>query len=123
VEDQVYALFDAEPLKDQAVALVCAVGQGTSVKESLDKLNGYYLKGEISNMYDLAFNDEDDTCKASQKAQNAINKDRNDKWLLKLPQIMEEKSSLIAVGALHLAGEEGLLYQLAKMGYKIQAVE
>ncbi|GAB6008029.1 TraB/GumN family protein [Dysgonomonas reticulitermitis] len=60
---------------------------------------------------------------ASQKAQNAINKDRNDKWLLKLPQIMKEKSNLIAVGALHLAGEEGLLYQLAKMGYKIQAVE
>lgn len=123
VDDQVYALFDAEPLKDQAVALVCAVGQGMSVKESLDKLNGYYHKGELSNMYDLAFNDPDDTCKASQKAQNAINKDRNDKWLLKFPQIMKEKPSLIAVGALHLAGEEGLLYQLAKMGYKIQAVK
>jgi len=123
VDDQIYALFDAEPLKDQAETLVCAVGQGLSAKESLDKLNNYYRNGELSKMYDLAFNDPDDTCKTSQKAQNALNKDRNDKWLLKLPQIMKEKSNLVAVGALHLAGEEGLLYQLAKMGYTIEAVK
>ena len=123
VEDQIYALFDSEPLKDQAVTLACAVGQGDSMKESLDKLNSYYRSGELSKMYDLAFNDPNDICKSSQKQQNALNKDRNDKWMLKLPQIMKDKSSLIAVGALHLAEKDGLLYQLAKMGYKVEAVK
>lgn len=123
VEDQITALFDSEPLKDQAITLACVVGQGESIKESLDKLNNYYRNGELSKMYDLAFNDPDDTCRSSQNYLNALNKDRNDKWLLKLPQIMKDKSSLIAVGALHLAQKDGLLYQLAKMGYKVEAVK
>mgnify|MGYP000903915704 CR=1 FL=1 len=123
VEDQITALFDSEPLKDQAITLACVVGQGESMKGSLDKLNDYYRKGELSKMYDLAFNDPDDTCRSSQNYQNALNKDRNDKWMLKLPQIMKDKSSLIAVGALHLAQKDGILYQLAEKGYKVEAVK
>lgn len=123
VEDQIYALFDSEPLKDQAVTLVCAISQADSAKKTLDKLNDFYKNGDLSKMYDLAFNDPDDTCKSSQNQQNALNKDRNDKWMLKLPQIMKDKPSLIAVGALHLAKEEGVLAQLAKMGYKVEAVK
>ncbi|MFV0539115.1 MAG: TraB/GumN family protein [Dysgonomonas sp.] len=123
VEDQIKALFDSEPLKDQAITLACVVGQGESMKVSLDKLNDYYRKGELSKMYDLAFNDPDDTCRSSQNYLNALNKDRNDKWMLKLPQIMKDKSSLVAVGALHLAQKDGILYQLARMGYKVEAVK
>ncbi|MFV0332190.1 MAG: TraB/GumN family protein [Dysgonomonas sp.] len=123
VEDQIYALFDAEPLKDQAESLACAVANSDSSKDMFDKLNTYYKKGQLTNMYNLAFNDPEDPCKVSQRQQNIINKDRNDKWLKKLPQIMKDKSSLIAVGALHLAGEEGLIYQLSKMGYTVEVVK
>ena len=123
VEDQIKALFDSEPLKDQAVTLACVVGQGESMKRSMDKLNNYYRNGELSEMYDLAFNDPDDACRFTQDYQNALNKERNDKWMLKLPQIMKDKSSLIAVGALHLAQEDGILHQLARMGYKVEAVK
>jgi len=123
VEDQIYALFDAEPLKDQAESLACAVGQRDKAKEQLDQLNDLYHKGDLTGMYNLAFNDPDDQCKASQKQQDALNKDRNDKWMLKLPGIMKEKSTLVAVGALHLAGTEGILNQLAKLGYKVEPVK
>lgn len=123
VDDQIYALFDSAPLKDQAESLACSLSNTNTIKESLDKLDRYYKKGELSKMYDLAFNDPDDVCKTSQEQQNALNKDRNNKWLQKLPQIMKDKSSLVAVGALHLAGEDGLLYQLAKMGYTIEPVK
>lgn len=123
VEDQIYALFDSEPLKDQAKSLACAVGNTDLAVKSLEKLNKCYENKDLSGMYNLAFNDPDDPCKMSQKYQNAINKDRNNKWLEKLPQIMKEKPSLIAVGALHLAGKEGLLNQLAKKGYKVEPVK
>ncbi|MDR0825452.1 MAG: TraB/GumN family protein [Prevotella sp.] len=123
VEDQIYALFDAEPLKDQAESLACAVANSDSSKDLLDKLNVYYKAGQLSAMYDLSFNNPDDPCKTSQAQQNALVKDRNNKWLLKLPQIMKDNSSLIAVGALHLAGEEGLLFQLDKLGYTVEAVK
>lgn len=123
VEDQIYALFDAEPLKDQAKSLACAAGNKEWITKGLNKLNEYYKTKDLSNMYNLAFNDPEDPCQMSQTYQSAINKDRNNKWLEKLPQIMKDKSSLIAVGALHLAGEEGLLYQLAKKGYKVEPVK
>lgn len=123
VEDQIYALFEAEPLQDQAKSLACAVKNEDYGMESLKKLNEYYANKQLFAMYNLAFNNPDEPCQMSQTYQGAINKDRNDKWLAKLPQIMKEKSNLIAVGALHLAGEEGLLYQLAKRGYTIEAVK
>lgn len=57
-------------------------------------------------------------------------KNRNDLWLKKLPLILksvktksndfENKTPLIAVGAAHLLGRDGLLVRLSKMGYKIQ---
>lgn len=122
VEDQIYAIFDAEPLKDQAKSLACAVGNKDWAVKGLNKLNMLYKSKDLKGMYDLAFNDPDEPCKMSQTYQSAINKDRNNKWLEKLPLIMKEKSSLIAVGALHLAGKEGLLYQLAKKGYKVEPV-
>lgn len=123
VEDQIYALFDAEPLKTQAKSLVCAVGQREKAKDQLDQLNNLYRKGDLTGMYNLAFNNPDDECKASQEQQDALNKDRNDKWVAKLPAIMKDKSSLVAVGALHLAAEDGILYKLAKLGYKVEPVK
>lgn len=123
VDDQIYALFDAEPLKDQAESLVCSVVNSDTAKEMVDKMNAYYKAGQLSSMYDFTFNNPEDPCKVSQQQQNALNKDRNDKWMQKLPEIMKEKSSLIAVGSLHLVGEDGLLPQLEAMGYKVEAVK
>ena len=123
VDDQIYALFEAEPLKNQAEALVCSIKNMHSAKEQLDKLNAYYKNGNLIGMYDLAFNNPDEPCKVSQTMQDAINKDRNNKWVEKLPAIMKEKSNLIAVGALHLAGEEGILNQLAAKGYTVEPVK
>lgn len=123
VEDQIYALFDAEPLADQAKTLACSVSHKDFMIRSVKQLDEYYRAKKLTEMYDLAFNNPEEPCQMSKTYENAINKDRNNKWLEKLPQIMKGKSSLIAVGALHLAGEEGLLYQLAKKGYKVEAVK
>ncbi|MDH6308174.1 uncharacterized protein YbaP (TraB family) [Dysgonomonas sp. PFB1-18] len=122
IEDQVYALFDAEPLKTQAEDLVCMVSNGENSKEQLDQLNAFYKAADLTGMYNLAYNNPDDPCPSTEIRKNVMMKDRNDRWIEKLPAIMKEKSSLIAAGALHLAGEEGLLYQLAKLGYTVEPV-
>lgn len=123
VEDQIHALFDSEPLKDQAKTLACAVSHKDFAVKSLKELNSYYKAMQLTKMYNLAFNNPDEPCSMSKTYESAINKDRNNKWLEKLPQIMKDKSSLIAVGALHLPGEEGLLNQLEKKGYKVEPVK
>lgn len=50
-------------------------------------------------------------------------KKRNDKWMAILPGLMEKKSQFIAVGALHLAGPDGILQQLQQSGYTITPVK
>lgn len=123
VEDQIFALTQAEPLRDQALSLLCSVQNEELSEQVFRYLEEYYLTAQLQKIYDLSFNSENDPCPMSKKQQNAINKNRNDKWLDKLPQIMGEKSTLIAVGVLHVAGEDGLLYRLSQMGYMVEPVK
>lgn len=122
-EDQIYALYEAEPIENQAKNLACVIYHLDYTSESLAALNEYYAKGDLNMMYDLAYNNPNDPCPPSDNYLDTLNKDRNTKWLAKLPQIMKEKSTLIAVGALHLPGVEGLLFQLDKMGYTVEPVK
>lgn len=123
VEDQIHAIFDVEPTKFQAEQLVCSVKNIAYGVESLKKLGENYAAGDLTGLYNDSFNDPNDPCPSSETYKNAMARDRNNRWLEKLPDIISSKPSFIAVGALHLAGEEGLLYQLHKMGYKVKAVK
>lgn len=46
---------------------------------------------------------------------------RNNEWMKQLPALINKQSNFIAVGALHLAGPEGLVAQLRKAGYTVIA--
>ena len=123
IEDQIYALFESEPLESQAKSLHCTIMNKEFAKESLILLTKYYGEGDLIKMYELAFENKKDPCPSSENFSYALNKERNDKWLVKIPFMIKTKPALIAVGALHLCGEDGLLYQLEKMGYKVEAVK
>lgn len=60
---------------------------------------------------------------ASEKMMAGLVDERNDNWLKKIPQMMRENPSFIAVGASHLIGEKGLINQLRKMGYTVKPVK
>jgi uncharacterized protein YbaP (TraB family) len=47
---------------------------------------------------------------------------RNKKWIPLLSNWMQEKSLLIAVGAGHLAGDEGVINLLKRQGYTVEPV-
>ncbi|UPT65621.1 MAG: TraB/GumN family protein [Sphingobacteriales bacterium JAD_PAG50586_3] len=49
--------------------------------------------------------------------------DRNNNWMKKLPGLMKKQPQFIAVGALHLAGPVGLVYQLRKAGYTVTPIK
>lgn len=123
IEDQIHVLYDTEPLKDQAINLACQLNNPDFAKENLIKLNKYYADKDLIKIYELAFENTNDPCQSSNQIQQALNKNRNDNWIAKLPAIMKSKSTLIAVGVLHLAGKDGLLEQLDKLGYIIEAVK
>ncbi len=52
----------------------------------------------------------------------ALLDDRNTYWMQQLPRLMKEQPLFVAVGALHLAGESGLVNQLRIKGYTVTPI-
>ena len=53
----------------------------------------------------------------------ALLDNRNQKWAEMLPAQMQEKPLFIAVGALHLPGENGMINLLRQKGYQVDPVQ
>ena len=47
---------------------------------------------------------------------------RNTNWVVKMPDIMKDKSTFFAVGAAHLLGEQGVINLLRKKGYTVKPI-
>lgn len=121
--DQIHVLLEMQPLERQAELLACMVNHPELLKEQMDKLQQAYHAQDLEALWAL-YTEEDpaDPCPSTEEEKFALNGARNEKWLKKLPEIMADKSSFIAVGCLHLPGEEGLIEGLRKLGYKVEPV-
>ncbi len=47
---------------------------------------------------------------------------RNKKWVEIMPEIMQQNSTVFAVGAGHLGGEMGVIHLLERAGYDVKPV-
>ena len=120
VDDQIRVLFSSGSLQTQADALLCFLKNTDQLTALIPEQIKYYNQGNLNKLYQQ-FKD-DNICQLNPSETAAINKDRNIAWMKKLPGIMKNRSSFIAVGALHLAGEDGLLNLLEKAGYRVEPV-
>lgn len=122
-EDQIYVLLNSQSLERQAEMLICMVKHPEMLKEQMDEMQAAYHAQDIEVLRQLYEKEiPDDPCPSTEEEKNVLNGDRNRKWLDQLPSIMEDKSSFIAVGCLHLPGDEGLIEGLKKLGYSVEAV-
>ncbi len=122
-DDQIRMLLEMQSLERQAELLACMVNHPELLKEEMDRLQQAYLAQDLEALWALYTEEEpDDPCPSTDEEKYALNGARNEKWLEKLPAIMAEHSSFIAVGCLHLPGEEGVIEGLRKLGYKVEPV-
>lgn len=123
-EDQIHVLLNSQTLDRQAELLICMVKHPELLKEQMDKLQLAYHAQDIHALLEL-YEEEmpDDPCPSTEEEKNLLNRDRNRKWLEKLPAMMADKPSFIAVGCLHLPGKDGLIEGLRKLGYRVEAVK
>ncbi|UQD55718.1 TraB/GumN family protein [Flavobacterium sp. K5-23] len=47
---------------------------------------------------------------------------RNENWVIKMPDMMKDKTTFFAVGAAHLLGEQGVINLLRKKGYSVKPI-
>lgn len=113
-EVQVNALFQQFSPQRQAEMLVDFVTDKEKAKSELITMNKYYREGDLSKLQ-LLLSDQS----YSESEAKVMLDDRNKKWMDQLPALMKEQQTFVAVGALHLAGDNGLVCLLRNAGYTV----
>lgn len=116
-EFQATVLYDSTPISYQAEALVEILKQPEKSIENATKLNKAYEEQDLDSM--LKMSEEDDE---HPEFMRAILDNRNANWLTIMPEIFKEGSTFVVVGALHLAGENGIIQGLKNLGYSVSPV-
>lgn len=122
-EEQIHLLLKSQSLERQAELLICTVKHPEMLKNQMDNLQVAYHAQDIQSLLELYEKEiPNDPCPSTEEEMYMLNAERNKKWLDSLPSIMQDKSSFIAVGCLHLPGKEGLIEGLRELGYRVEAV-
>lgn len=116
-EEQAALLYNYLPVRVQADMLMESLKNPDKILASTKRLNEAYLAGNIEELYSMTIEEEEDG-----DFMNELLTKRNQRWLEELPEIMKGSPSLIVVGALHLAGPQGLVKRLREMGYTVDSL-
>jgi uncharacterized protein len=115
------SIFDSIPYKLQAEQLLKYVkdeGSKTQADRQFEEMIDAYKDQDIEKLGDFINADE-----GLGGYGDLLLYNRNRNWVQKLKTIMPEKSVIIAVGAGHLAGENGVIKLLRKEGYTVKPVK
>lgn len=115
LEEQMNILYNKEPLEKQAETLVNLVKDKTDVMKMQVDLATYYLAQDLEQLT-VMYNEYNEKYGES----DYLLKDRNLKWMDVFPAILSRGNQFIAVGALHLPGEFGMINLLRKAGYTVK---
>ncbi len=116
---QAHVLFDIIPLDRQAQSLVETLENPDEIMEGTRKLTEAYLSRDADAIWRIA--QEAESKSESEFFELLLNR-RNEAWLEKLPAMMTAEPLFIAVGALHLYGDGGLVEGLRKRGYTVTPI-
>ncbi len=116
------SVFDSIPYKVQARELykmISAGDDGADSKEEFEELSKAYKEQDLEKLGRLISESSDEMM----QYQEVLLYNRNRNWVAKLKDLLPNKSLVIAVGAGHLPGENGVIDLLRKEGYKVEPVE
>jgi len=118
LETQMNILFNNISLERQAEILLFEVRDKEQMLTELKQLNDVYISGDLEKMKEL---DVDDESMRPEERKMLVD-DRNLNWIKQLPALFKEQSCFVAVGCLHLVGDNGLINQLRLNGYTVEPV-
>ncbi len=118
-------ILDSIPYKAQAELLVQSIKSETAAAgaaptdSDMNKLFDAYKSQNLDVLENLMIKSE----AGLSEYMDLLLFKRNHNWVEKLKDILPAKSVLIAVGAGHLPGNEGVLNLLKKEGYKVEPID
>jgi uncharacterized protein YbaP (TraB family) len=112
-------LFDSIPYEYQAKELVKDIDSADENKKVTQQLADLYTRQDLDGIEKLS--DKDDSGMSGYM--DLLLYSRNRKWARELKKLLPGRSLLVAVGAAHLPGKEGVIELLRKEGYTVEPVK
>lgn len=120
VQEQLDLVFNQHPYDEQANQLVTFIKKKDEMLELQKALTATYFEADLKKMLKLS----EKYIEEYESGDMAyLTDDRNLRWLPAIEEAIGRQSTFIAVGALHLPGEKGLIQLLKAKGYKVTPVE
>jgi uncharacterized protein YbaP (TraB family) len=113
------SIFDSIPFGEQADELVKAIGNLEKLRKTMEEMVNVYKEQDVEKLYVLSMNSESGVS----NYMDVLLFNRNRDWVRQFSLIAKNNSTLFAVGAGHLGGENGVLNLLKKEGYLIRPIE
>jgi uncharacterized protein len=114
------SLIDQIPYHQQAQELLYSIDSISSTKLENDEMTRIYKEQDIDKLLDYSLKTDAGT---TEEVQDVMINQRNKNWAEQFPNITKNKTLLIAVGAGHLGGKQGLVNLLKEKGYNLRAVQ
>jgi uncharacterized protein YbaP (TraB family) len=110
------AIFDALPETEQRDLLSAVIRSAQNAPADGLRLQQAWLSGDIAALESL----DHQGLLADPELREALLVRRNSAWIAQLlPMLQRGEQPLVAVGALHLVGKDGLVAQLQAKGFKV----
>ena len=113
------SLFDSIPYKEQAMMLVDAVRGTNTESDMFDQTLELYKQQNIEAMISMVSESDEGE---NGSYENVLIHNRNQNWIPVMSNMMKTGPVFFAVGAGHLAGDQGVINLLKKQGYKVTPV-
>lgn len=115
--EQADILLNGESVEDQLEALLYIINEKDEGRQMTQRTITAYMEEDLAAMLAISQDYEEEMGDMS-----AILDDRNKNWIPKLKPLLAKGSVFIAVGALHLPGEFGLIKLLEAEGFGFKAL-
>lgn len=119
---QANVLF-SDPIERQVQQLMCNIDNFDYYENATDRLTEAYYKQDINELLAIMEEKLGNACDSTPDEDATLIDNRNHNWMRQMPDIMSAHSTLFAVGAGHLPGDEGLIHLLREAGYTVEGVK
>ncbi|MEM7027001.1 MAG: TraB/GumN family protein [Pseudomonadota bacterium] len=119
--EEIVAALEGLSISDQITILEDTICNHSNIIGDAKKLIDLYVARDLEGI--LAFNQQPHHDEAVfERFMQAILYDRNDRVMNRIMRAFEEGNAFVAIGASHLADENGLLVQLQQAGFKLKSI-
>ncbi len=112
-------VFGTMPLADQLTLLRDTVCEYDEVQKELNRLKSFYMAHDLASLKAMEIEFAQDNEALSQQVARRLITERNHRMVHRLRPRLNEGNTFIAIGALHLPGDDGVLRLLEKQGYTV----